>query len=421
MEIFISLFFAALAATMAAAEATTTVQSLLDELSTLSNYQPSSILPSRYIHSSYQPTDNPNDYDILADGVVELLQDKELLADLVFRSPPPFKHNTSLAFDLYSELAQEGSTTAHSVLAFLYDTGYNNAVEPHPGLALLHYTFAALSGDAASEMTLGYKHSIGDGAELSCEQAVEWYSRVADAAIDYYLSGPPGGHALPLSKPKLSDLKGGPYGLGASAASTGDNAYRPVIYAGKAKDSGENWHDLIDYFTYAANQGEMQYAIRLGNIYYHGSVYTPKLGPADGSGAIPKDFSKAKYWFTRATRKIWQDGLQSDKQKEVSNYTKYLVSIASNALGKMYLRGEGVKLDQSSYQKAYKWFERAHSLQSVEAEYYLGLMYKHGYYVGANQDVAVTHFTNAASNGFPEAYVALGNVFLGGCSVIDKS
>ncbi|TIA91047.1 hypothetical protein E3P77_01835 [Wallemia ichthyophaga] len=387
------------------------VQSLLDQLSSLSNYSPSSIHPSRYIHSSYNPVDSPNDYDLLADGLVELLDDSELLADLVFRAPPPFTHNTQHAFQLYKSLANNASATAHSILAFLYDTGYNSVVDPHPGLALLHYTFAALAGHTPAEMALAYKHSIGDGAELSCDQAVEWYSRVADKAMDYYLSGPPGGHALPLSKPKLSDLKGGPYGLGASAASTGENAYRPVIYAGKARDSGENWHDLIDYFSFAANQGDLQYAVRLGNIYYHGSVYTPKFGPADGSGAIPKDFNKAKYWFTRATRKIWHDGLQSDKQREATKYTRHLVSIASNALGRMYLRGEG-DAGTADYSKAYKWFNRARDLQSAEAVYYLGLMYKHGYYVDSNEDTATMHFSSAASSGYPEAYVELGNGLL---------
>ncbi|TIB70802.1 hypothetical protein E3Q24_02686 [Wallemia mellicola] len=403
-------FIYALFALAVGATAVNPIDSLLEELSSLTNYKPSSIPPSRYLHSQTGQIDNPNNYEILAQGITELLEDNVLLADLVFRAPPPFTHDTQLAFNLYKQLADEGDPTAHSILGFLHDTGYNNVVEPHPGLALLHYTFAALAGDTISEMTLGYKHSIGSGAEQSCEQAVEWYSRVADKAIDYYLSGPPGGHSLPLSKPKLSDLKGGPYGLGASVASTGENAFRPVIYAGKAKDSGENWHDLLDYFTYAANQGELQYTIRLGNIYYHGSVYTPKIGPADGSGAIAKDFKKAKYWFTRATRKIWPEGLQSDKQKEVSKYTKYLVSMAATSLGKMYLRGEG--FESNNYISAFKWLERARDLDSAEAEYYLGIMYRDGYHVGVDLKKASAYFTSAASNGYPEAYVALGNAFL---------
>ena len=205
-------------------------------------------------------------------------------------------------------------------------------------------------------------------------------------------------------------MSGGPYGSGASVASTGENANRPVIFAGKSRDAGESWHELLEYFTYAANQGELQYAIRLGNSYYHGSIYSPRFGAADGAGAIPQDFKKAKYWYTRATRLIWPHGLESDKSKQIqSPVSSHLISIAACNLGKMYIRGEGTS---TNYKKGYKWLKRAKELKNSEAEYYLGLMFREGLGVDIDTETAHVYFTNSASMQFPEAYVALGNAYL---------
>ena len=53
---------------------------------------------------------------------------------------------------------------------------------------------------------------------------------------------------MPLTSTKLSDLAGGVYGLGASVASTGVNAHRPVIRAAAAHQSGETWEDVLEYY-----------------------------------------------------------------------------------------------------------------------------------------------------------------------------
>lgn len=68
-------------------------------------------------------------------------------------------------------------------------------------------------------------------------------------AMAKFLSGPPGGRTLPLIPPRLSDLEGGVYGPGASAASTGLNAARPVIKTANARAAGETWDDLLEYYS----------------------------------------------------------------------------------------------------------------------------------------------------------------------------
>lgn len=68
------------------------------------------------------------------------------------------------------------------------------------------------------------------------------------SAIAKFMSGPPGGRTLPQTPTRLSDLVGGIYGPGASVASTGFNAQRPAIKAGMARDAGETWEDVLEYY-----------------------------------------------------------------------------------------------------------------------------------------------------------------------------
>jgi hypothetical protein len=78
----------------------------------------------------------------------------------------------------------------------MYATGIGNAVEPNQGAvhtfiqeicggsltlqALLYHTFAAMAGNTRSEMTVAYRHLMGIGTPRSCEEAVQYYKRVAD-------------------------------------------------------------------------------------------------------------------------------------------------------------------------------------------------------------------------------------------------
>jgi hypothetical protein len=63
-----------------------------------------------------------------------------------------------------------------------------------------------------------------------------------------FLSGPPGGRTLLHTTTRLSDLDGGVFGPGASVASTGLNAHRAVIKAASARQAGETWEDVLEYY-----------------------------------------------------------------------------------------------------------------------------------------------------------------------------
>ena len=67
-------------------------------------------------------------------------------------------------------------------------------------------------------------------------------------AMETFLSGPPGGRTLLHTTTKLSDLNGGVYGPGASVSSTGPNAHRAVMRAASARQAGETWEDVLEYY-----------------------------------------------------------------------------------------------------------------------------------------------------------------------------
>ena len=79
---------------------------------------------------------------------------------------------------------------------------------------------------------------------------------------------------MPYSKIRLSDMEGGVYGPGASVASTGLQAQKPAIQAvlqsspGSGADSDSRGvEDLLEFYTYHAENGEASHMLVLARIY----------------------------------------------------------------------------------------------------------------------------------------------------------
>ena len=83
------------------------------------------------------------------------------------------------------------------------------------------------------------------------------YLFFTNAAMSKFLSGPPGGRTLPPTTTRLSDLDGGVFGPGASVASTGHNAHRAVIKAASARQAGETWEDVLEYYMVCAHSATL--------------------------------------------------------------------------------------------------------------------------------------------------------------------
>ena len=74
-------------------------------------------------------------------------------------------------------------------------------------------------------------------------------------------------------------------------------------------------------------------------------------------------------------------------------------------LGRMYLRGEGVKAD---YAMAKAWFERGAEQGDRECHNNLGIIYRDGLGVKVDIKKVLRHFNAAATQELPEAQVNLG-------------
>ncbi|KAJ7782738.1 hypothetical protein B0H16DRAFT_1357156 [Mycena metata] len=331
---------------------------------------------------------------------------------------PPSQHFPSdpkLAYDSFAaHAATTGNASSQAFLAFFHSTGYQRVVPVDQGRAQLYYTFAANGGDKGAQMALAYRYWSGIGTLDDCNRAVDWYERAADQAMGVFRSGPPGGRTLPQTPTRLSDLAGGAYGPGASVASTGANAQKAAIRAGLSRESGETWEDILDYYLFNADRREMDFAYRLGKIFYQGSIYSARGGIASGSegvGAVPRDFERARHYFLLIARSVWPrdppNPLQYTPQPLKDEHAPVVFAASSAAfLGRMYLRGEGVKADPAI---AKMWFERGSEHGDRECQNGLGIIWRDGLVPSLKADPkkAIAYFTAAAGQELAEAQINL--------------
>jgi SEL1 protein len=201
-------------------------------------------------------------------------------------------------------------------------------------------------------------------------------SNKMNVAYETFLSGPPGGLTLPLTNTRLSDIAGGIYGPHASAASSGAQALRAVIRASSASARGETEKEILEYYAYHSSRDSHVYTVRLGRLYYLGSVHVLGGGissGAEGVGEIPQSYTKAREHFIKVARVMWPsdfeaDGSTSPKRKmhrEMEDSIRDPAMVAAAFLGRMALRGEGGKPD---YKRARLWYERAAELVCSSCE-----------------------------------------------------
>ncbi|KAA1470562.1 HCP-like protein [Dentipellis sp. KUC8613] len=328
---------------------------------------------------------------------------------------PDFPIRPDLAYRTFTKHADlTGNGTSQAALAFFHSTGYRGIVPVDQAKAQLYYTFAAHNGDKGAQMALGYRYWMGVGVAEDCDRALEWYEHAAETAMQKFLSGPPGGRALPLSPARLSDLDGGVYGHGASVASTGMNMAKPAIKAARARAAGETWEDILEYYIFNADRGETDFAFRLGKIFYQGSIYSAPGGIASGGegvGRVPRDFERARYYFERITRQVWpQDAADVSAQNTRQDGPVGYAAAAAGYLGRMYLRGEGVRQNVAL---AKVWFERGAEYGDKECHNGLGIMWRDGLHGRKDVKGALRHFEIAAGQDLAEAQVNLGKYYYG--------
>ncbi|KAL1302810.1 hypothetical protein AAFC00_003148 [Neodothiora populina] len=316
-----------------------------------------------------------------------------LLAEMNFYGnythPRDYKH----AFKRYSQLASlAGNSSAQYMLGFMYATGIGNAVEQNQAKALLYHSFAAEGGDIRSQMTLAYRHHTGIGTPRNCDEAVHWYRQVADKAVAFYKSGPPGGHSLLKNSYRLADEEGGVYGEGASVSSSGPHAKQ----GGPTSDAYADLEDVLEYLDFQSRKGDHRATFNLARLYY------------EGSRGLKRDLPAAKEHFMKVARLYWtKDGRI---MKDVPQVVEKLAPKAAGYVGRMFLRGEGM---EQSYSKAKIWFQRGIASSGEPlCQYSMGLMYLYGLGVPKDVTKAAEYFAPAADSHLAVAQTELGILFM---------
>ncbi|KAI7866666.1 hypothetical protein BDF14DRAFT_1727995 [Spinellus fusiger] len=307
------------------------------------------------------------------------------LANMYFFGHYTQKCNAKLSYYYYQLLANNGDSSAQQMLGFIYSTGIGNAVKRDQAKALVYYTFAASGGNTAAEMTLGYRSLLGIGMGQKCDDAVYYYKQVAEKAVNYYLSGPPGGRSSPMAKVRLSDEDGGVYRYGTSGMS--DKGYRGS--SGNSEKS-VSIEEVLQYWRYLAQtKADFEAQLTLGQVYYL------------GTRSIAQNFKDAHEFFQRVT-----STMPSGKPTLafISSKKGKAIGQAAGYLGKMYWRGEGVEVN---VQTAYQWFELGSKLGDPVSKNGLGMMYMEGLVVPKNKEKAIDYFRKAANKENADAQVNL--------------
>lgn len=315
-----------------------------------------------------------------------------LLAEMNFYGNFTHPVNHEEAFKRYKQLADlNGNSTAQSMLGFMYATGIVPSMAADQAKSMLYHTFAAEQGHTRSEMTLGYRYNAGIATPRNCDEAVHWYRRVADKAIAYYRSGPPGGHSLGRTSYRIADENGGPYGEGASVSSSGIHAKQ----GGPTSDAYAEAEDVLEYLHFQSSKGIISATFGLARLHY------------DGGRGLKRDFKLAKTYFMEVARQYWDP--KGRVRTDLGPGAEKLASKAAGYLGRMFLRGEGM---EQSFSKAKIWFTRGIANGDALCQYSLGLMHLDGLGVEQNVKKAADYFAAAADQDLAVAQTNLGILFL---------
>lgn len=280
----------------------------------------------------------------------------------------------------FEVLAATGSPEGQTYLGFLYAVGLG--VDSNQAKALVYYTFGALGGNPFAQMALGYRYWYGVSVLTSCEAALTYYRKVA-RVVERDVNR---GGSTVVQRVRLLD-----------------EAENPGSSLGLIDD------DLIQYYQFLADKGDVQAQVGLGQLHYQG-----------GRG-VEQDHSRALGYFTQAANtgnanamaflgKMFLEGGQVVSQ---SNETalKYFTmaadkgnAVGQSGLGLMYLHGKGVAKD---YAKAFKYFLLAANQGWVDGQLQLGNMYYSGLGVSRDYKMAIKYYTLASQSGHVLAFYNL--------------
>ncbi|XP_044292156.1 protein sel-1 homolog 1 [Varanus komodoensis] len=264
------------------------------------------------------------------------------------------KQNIQSAKELFEKLTEEGSPKGQTALGFLYASGLG--VDSNQAKALVYYTFGALGGNLIAHMILGYRYWAGIGVLQSCESALTHYRLVANhVASDISLTG-----GTVVQRIRLPD-----------------EVENPGMASGMLEE------DLIQYYQFLAEKGDVQAQVGLGQLHLHG-----------GRG-VEQNHQRAFEYFSQAAN--------------AGN------SHAMAFLGKMY--SEGSDIVPQSNETALQYFKKAADMGNPVGQSGLGMAYLYGRGVQVNYELALKYFQKAAEQGWVDGQLQLGSMYYNGIGV----
>ncbi|GIY98527.1 protein sel-1 homolog 1 [Caerostris extrusa] len=303
-----------------------------------------------------------------------------------------FTQNLTAAKVWFQKLADEkGSPFAQMYLGLMYATGLGTA--PNLAKAILYYTFAALGGDTWAQMVMGYRHWSGLGVAPNCESSLTYYRKVAKhVEEDLSTSG-----GSVIQRIRLYDEF---ENIGSTVGILDD--------------------DLIQYYQFLADKGDVQAQVGLGQLHYQG-----------GRG-VEQDHARALNYFIQAADagnanamaflgKMYLEGGNVVKQSNETALKYFTMAAEKNnpvgqsGLGLMYLHGKGVQKD---YHKAFKYFSSAANQGWVDGQLQLGNMYYNGLGIQKDYKMAIKYYTMASQSGHVLAFYSLAHMHATGTGTV---
>ncbi|XP_047287632.1 protein sel-1 homolog 1 isoform X3 [Homo sapiens] len=276
--------------------------------------------------------------------------------------------NIQAAREMFEKLTEEGSPKGQTALGFLYASGLG--VNSSQAKALVYYTFGALGGNLIAHMVLGYRYWAGIGVLQSCESALTHYRLVANhVASDISLTG--GSVVQRIRLP--------------------DEVENPGMNSGMLEE------DLIQYYQFLAEKGDVQAQVGLGQLHLHGGrgVEQNHQMYSEGSDIVPQSNETALHYFKKAA--------------DMGN------PVGQSGLGMAYLYGRGV---QVNYDLALKYFQKAAEQGWVDGQLQLGSMYYNGIGVKRDYKQALKYFNLASQGGHILAFYNLAQMHASGTGVM---
>lgn len=306
--------------------------------------------------------------------------------------------------------ASRGQPDAHAMLGMLHASGIadRHGVRKSLPAAILHWTFAAATGNIYASTALAFRHMHGLGVPKNCRTAAQYYRRAADAiARD------------PRHWPTAANFLDGKPPLPSGLTNAGRLRYDDKMLQKKREVSSDD-SDLIQFYRHSAERGDMGAMTTLGGLHYYG-----------GYGIEPNE-QRAREVLQRAANAEHGEAhgmlghLAMRERKNETAIIHFRYSAAKNdkighyALGMIFLHGIlGMNQD---YSKAAMHFTLAteDKKQHAGASFQLGLLYWKGRGVEKNYSRAFSLFMRAAKLGNIQAKLNVGTILLEGAAPVGQ-